>query len=119
MMQPRSIMMSRSPRLAAFQNPFSGTAANMSIAENLALAAYRGKPRGRSLAIARRNFLRNLRDHVSQLNMGFEDRLRNPIGSLAGGQRQAFTLIMATWPGPRCCCWTNTPPRLILRAPTR
>jgi putative ABC transport system ATP-binding protein len=82
-----------------FQNPFSGTAANMSIAENLALAAYRGKPRRLGWPL-RRDFLQNLRDHVSQLNMGLEDRLKNPIGSLSGGQRQALTLLMATWLRP-------------------
>src|SRR6266536_3063476 len=78
-----------------FQNPFSGTAANMSIAENLALAAYRGKPRPLGHAL-----LSQFRDRVSQLNMGLEDRLKNPIGSLSGGQRQALTLLMATWLRP-------------------
>jgi len=82
-----------------FQNPFTGTAANMSIAENLALAAYRGKPRllGWSL---RHPFLNELRNRVSELNMGLENRLNNPIGSLSGGQRQALTLLMATWLRP-------------------
>src|SRR5881396_1687061 len=78
-----------------FQNPFSGTAANMSIAENLALAAYRGKPRRLGWPL-RKHLLSQLRDRVSQLNMGLEDRLKNPIGSLSGGQRQALTLLMVT-----------------------
>jgi putative tryptophan/tyrosine transport system ATP-binding protein len=82
-----------------FQNPFSGTAANMSIAENLALAAYRGKPRGLGWAL-RKHLLSQLRNRVTQLNMGLEDRLKNPIGSLSGGQRQALTLLMATWLRP-------------------
>lgn len=82
-----------------FQNPFSGTAANMSIAENLALAAYRGKPRGLGWPL-RQALLTQMRDRVSQLNMGLEDRLKNPIGSLSGGQRQALTLLMATWLRP-------------------
>jgi putative ABC transport system ATP-binding protein len=82
-----------------FQNPFSGTAANMSIAENLALAAYRGKPRRLSWLL-RERLVREMRDRVSQLNMGLEDRLREPIGSLSGGQRQALTLLMATWLRP-------------------
>ncbi len=82
-----------------FQNPFSGTAANMSIAENLALAAYRGKPRRLGWPL-RKHLLSQLRDRVSQLNMGLEDRLKNPIGSLSGGQRQALTLLMATWLRP-------------------
>src|SRR6266487_1405767 len=67
-----------------FQNPFSGTAANMSIAENLALAAYRGKPRRLGWPL-RKHLLSQLRDRVSRLNMGLEDRLKNPIGSLSGG----------------------------------
>ena len=82
-----------------FQNPFSGTAASMSIAENLALAAYRGKPRRLGWPL-RQYLLRQMRDRVSQLNMGLEDRLKNPMGSLSGGQRQALTLLMATWLRP-------------------
>jgi len=82
-----------------FQNPFSGTAAHMSIAENLALAAFRGKPRQLGWSLGR-NLLGTLRDRVSELNMGLEDRLKNPIGSLSGGQRQALTLLMATWLRP-------------------
>jgi putative ABC transport system ATP-binding protein len=82
-----------------FQNPFSGTAANMSIAENLALAAFRGRPRRLGWSL-RRGLLDTLRDRISELNMGLEDRLKNPIGSLSGGQRQALTLLMATWLRP-------------------
>lgn len=82
-----------------FQNPFSGTAPNMSIAENLALAAKRGRPRGLGWALTGR--LRGgLRDRVRALNMGLEDRLDNAIGSLSGGQRQALTLLMASWLRP-------------------
>ncbi|HBH53374.1 MAG TPA: ABC transporter ATP-binding protein [Planctomycetaceae bacterium] len=82
-----------------FQNPFSGTAPNMSIAENLALATRRGLSRGlgRALTPAVRE---ELRDRIRTLNMGLEDRLDNPIGSLSGGQRQALTLIMASWLRP-------------------
>src|SRR5947208_5722299 len=68
---------------SVFQNPFSGTAANMSIAENLALAAYRGKPRRLGWPL-RKHLLSQLRDRVSHLNMGLEDRLKNPIGPTAG-----------------------------------
>lgn len=83
-----------------FQNPFSGTAPTMSIVENLALAARRGLPRrfGWALGAARRG---ELRDRVRTLNMGLEDRLDNPIGTLSGGQRQALTLLMATWLRPQ------------------
>jgi len=82
-----------------FQNPFSGTAPSMSIAENLALATRRGKRRGLGPALSP-GVRRELRDRVSTLNMGLEDRLDNPIGTLSGGQRQALTLLMASWLKP-------------------
>jgi len=82
-----------------FQNPFSGTAPSMSIAENMALAARRGKPRGLSWAL-KGKLLGELRDRVRTLNMGLENRLHNAIGSLSGGQRQALTLLMASWLKP-------------------
>ncbi len=82
-----------------FQNPFSGTAPNMSIAENFALAARRGRPRGLGFALSR-DLMGPLRDRVALLKMGLEDRLDNAIGSLSGGQRQALTLLMATWLKP-------------------
>lgn len=83
-----------------FQNPFSGTAPNMTVAENLALAARRGLPRGLgSLLPARVHG--ELRDRVATLNMQLENRMNNPIGTLSGGQRQALTLLMATtWRRP-------------------
>jgi putative ABC transport system ATP-binding protein len=82
-----------------FQNPFSGTAPAMSIAENFALAMKRGKPRGLGWALPRR--LRGeLGDRVRGLKMGLEDRLDTAIGTLSGGQRQALTLLMATWLRP-------------------
>jgi putative tryptophan/tyrosine transport system ATP-binding protein len=83
-----------------FQNPFSGTAPSMSIAENLALAARRGKRRGLGWALTRR-MRDEFRDRVRRLNMGLEDRLENPIGSLSGGQRQALTLLMASLIQPK------------------
>ena len=83
-----------------FQNPFSGTAADMSIAENIALAARRGRRRGLGRALGGR-FRREMRERVRRLGMGLEDRLDNPIGTLSGGQRQALTLLMATWLEPR------------------
>ncbi len=82
-----------------FQNPFSGTAPQMSIAENFALAARRGRPRGLTWALSG-DLLASLRDRVATLRMGLEGRLDNAIGSLSGGQRQALTLLMATWLRP-------------------
>src|SRR5262249_18231905 len=82
-----------------FQNPFSGTAAEMSIAENIVLATRRGRGRGLGWALGAR--LRDeMRVRVRSLGMGLEDRLENPIGNLSGGQRQALTLLMATWLRP-------------------
>jgi putative tryptophan/tyrosine transport system ATP-binding protein len=78
-----------------FQNPFSGTAPNMSIQENLALAFKRGKSRGIGWGLPK-VLVENFKDIVKPLNMGLEDRLDNPIGKLSGGQRQALTLLMAT-----------------------
>jgi putative ABC transport system ATP-binding protein len=82
-----------------FQNPFSGTAPNMSIAENLALAARRGQPRGLGWALNHK-LHSELRDRIRTLNMGLENRMDNAIGSLSGGQRQALTLLMASWLKP-------------------
>ncbi len=78
-----------------FQNPFSGTAPNMSIQENLALAMKRGKKRGLGWGLPG-SLIEQFKQIVSPLNMGLEDRLENPIGKLSGGQRQALTLLMST-----------------------
>jgi putative ABC transport system ATP-binding protein len=83
-----------------FQNPFSGTSPNLTIAENLVLAARRGLPRRLAWALNRK-VKNELRERIRQLNMGLENRLDNAIGSLSGGQRQALTLLMATWLKPR------------------
>lgn len=83
-----------------FQNPFSGTAPDMSIAENLAMATRRGKGRDFRWALQPK-LMRQFRDRISGLKMGLEDRLDNAIGSLSGGQRQALTLLMATWLKPK------------------
>ncbi|MCX6224966.1 MAG: ATP-binding cassette domain-containing protein [Bacteroidia bacterium] len=82
-----------------FQNPFSGTAPGMSIGENLALAAKRGKKRGLGWGLPA-SVVRELKNRVKALNMGLEERLNTPIGKLSGGQRQALTLLMASWLKP-------------------
>jgi putative ABC transport system ATP-binding protein len=71
----------------------------MTVAENLALAAARGRRRGLA-PLLRRAALKEMRDRIRTLGMGLEDRLDNEIGSLSGGQRQALTLLMATWRQP-------------------
>jgi putative tryptophan/tyrosine transport system ATP-binding protein len=83
-----------------FQNPFAGTAAEMTIAENIVLAMRRGSRRGLGLAL-KRSARNEIADRIRSLKMGLEDRLDNPIGTLSGGQRQALTLLMATWLRPR------------------
>ena len=82
-----------------FQSPFSGTAPAMTVAENLALAARRGLHRGVGALLPAR-LRAELRDGVASLNMQLESRMDNPIGTLSGGQRQALTLLMATWRKP-------------------
>ncbi len=80
-----------------FQDPMRGSAPDMSIEENLALAAGSGKWMHRINARDRAAF----RERLSLLGMGLEDRMRAPVGLLSGGQRQALTLLMATYHVPR------------------
>jgi putative tryptophan/tyrosine transport system ATP-binding protein len=82
-----------------FQNPFSGTSPNLTIQENLSLAARRGRGRGLGWGL-KESLVARMREEVGRLNLGLEDRLENAIGSLSGGQRQALTLLMATWLRP-------------------
>src|ERR1700693_1626125 len=82
-----------------FQNPFSGTSPSLTIRENLSLATRRGLSRGLGWGL-KTSLVAKMRDEVARLNMGLEDRLENAIGSLSGGQRQALTLLMATWLRP-------------------
>jgi len=83
-----------------FQNPFMGTAPDMTIAENLAMASRRGRKRLFSNALPRK-LQAEFSDIVKPLNMDLEERLDNAIGKLSGGQRQALTLLMATWVKPK------------------
>ena len=80
-----------------FQDPMRGSAPDMSIEENLALAAGKGGWLSRVSAADRKAF----RDRLSLLGMGLEDRMRQPVGLLSGGQRQALTLLMATYQVPK------------------
>ena len=82
-----------------FQNPFSGTSPSLTIEENLSLAARRGRGRGLGWGL-KASLVARMREEVGRLNMGLEDRLKNAIGSLSGGQRQALTLLRATWLRP-------------------
>ena len=80
-----------------FQDPMRGSAPDMSIEENLALAAGKGGWLSRVSAADRKAF----RERLSLLGMGLEDRMRQPVGLLSGGQRQALTLLMATYQVPK------------------
>lgn len=83
-----------------FQDPMTGTAADMQIAENLALAARRGKRRGLKHGVTRKE-KENYINILKSLDLGLETRLTSKVGLLSGGQRQAVTLLMATLKKPR------------------
>lgn len=83
-----------------FQDPMMGTAGNMGIEENLAMAFRRGKRRGLSWGIS--NAERTLyREKLKMLDLGLENRLSSKVALLSGGQRQALTLLMATLQKPK------------------
>jgi len=83
-----------------FQDPFKGTCASMSVAENLRMAELRGTRRGLGLGL-RRAALERYHSALSGLGMRMEDRLHAAMGTLSGGQRQAVTLLMATLRRPQ------------------
>ena len=80
-----------------FQDPMRGSAPNMTIEENLALAAGSGGWFSRVSRGEKKRF----RDRMALLDMGLEDRMKQPVGLLSGGQRQALTLLMATMVTPK------------------
>ena len=83
-----------------FQDPMLGTAASMTIEENLSLALKRGQKRGLRLGINSK-LRETFQENLSLIGLGLEDRLREPVHLLSGGQRQALTLLMATLGGPK------------------
>ena len=83
-----------------FQDPMRGTAADMEIQENLALALRRGNPRGLSWGIAK-DEKGKYKELLTRLDLGLENRLSSKVGLLSGGQRQALTLLMATLKKPK------------------
>jgi len=80
-----------------FQDPMRGSAPGMTIEENLALAAGSG---GWFSHVSQKDKKR-FRDKLALLDMGLEDRMKQPVGLLSGGQRQALTLLMATMVPPK------------------
>ena len=85
-----------------FQDPLKGTAPNMTIEENLALAYLRAgtAPHAIFSRISRKD-KEVFREKLALLDMGLEDRMKQPVGLLSGGQRQALTLLMATLVTPK------------------
>lgn len=83
-----------------FQDPMKGTAANMEIQENLALAYRRGKKRGLRWGITSDEKQQYV-EILKTLDLGLENRLSSKVGLLSGGQRQALTLLMATLVKPK------------------
>ena len=83
-----------------FQDPMTGTAATMSIEENMAIAARRGERRGLGWGITKKERER-YKDALKELDLGLEDRLSSKVGLLSGGQRQAITLLMASLKKPK------------------
>jgi putative ABC transport system ATP-binding protein len=83
-----------------FQNPFMGTAPDMSIAENLLLALLRGGKHYPRISLDA-DLMAYFKKEVTQLEMQLEDRLDNMIGTLSGGQRQAVSLLMAVIKEPK------------------
>ncbi|WP_413543199.1 ABC transporter ATP-binding protein [Citricoccus nitrophenolicus] len=83
-----------------FQDPMAGTAPHLSIEENMAIADRRGAARlfGRGVTAAKR---RRFSAELAVLELGLEDRLKAKVGLLSGGQRQALSLLMATFSEPR------------------
>ncbi|MCI8280145.1 MAG: ABC transporter ATP-binding protein [Lachnospiraceae bacterium] len=83
-----------------FQDPMMGTAADMEIEENLAMAFRRGKRRGLGWGILKQE-KKIYYEALQMLELGLEERMSSKVGLLSGGQRQALTLLMATLQQPK------------------
>ena len=83
-----------------FQDPMTGTAADMQIAENLAIAARRGKGRTLRSGVSKKEKVQYA-EMLKELDLGLDTRLTSKVGLLSGGQRQAVTLLMATLKKPK------------------
>lgn len=82
-----------------FQDPMKGTAPDMTIEENLALAFSRKKIHPLSFGVKRKD-VAYFRENLAHFNMGLEDRMKTKVGLLSGGQRQALSLLMSTMSKP-------------------
>src|SRR5699024_4352244 len=83
-----------------FQDTMAGTAPDMTIEENLAIAYSRNKKRGLRLGVNKKR-REMFQDFLSTLNLGLENRLNARVGLLSGGERQALSLLMATFTEPK------------------
>ncbi|MCM3268772.1 ABC transporter ATP-binding protein [Paenibacillus elgii] len=83
-----------------FQDPMAGTAPTMTIEENLAMAYKRSERRGLAIGVTGRRRTM-FREQLSRLGIGLENRLNAKVGLLSGGERQALSLLMATFTEPR------------------
>ena len=84
-----------------FQDPLKGTAPNMTIEENLALAYLRANHTKSPFSMVSKADRADFREKLAMLNLGLEERMNQPVGLLSGGQRQALTLLMATLVTPK------------------
>lgn len=84
-----------------FQDPMGGTAPGMTIEENLALAYLRSSKGTGPFSRITKKDREEFRERLKMLDMGLEDRMKQPVGLLSGGQRQALTLLMATMVTPK------------------
>ncbi len=83
-----------------FQNPLTGTATEMTIEENLSMALLRGKSRGLKKGVTQEH-RRKYRPVLQTIGLGLEDRLKDRVGLLSGGQRQSLAILMATLALPK------------------
>ena len=84
-----------------FQDPMRGTAPNLTLEENLALAYLRANGRMSPFSVVTKADRERFREQLSRLGLGLETRMSQPVGLLSGGQRQALTLLMATVVTPK------------------
>ena len=84
-----------------FQDPLKGTAPNMTIEENLALAYLRANHATSPFSMISKKDRAEFREKLCMLGLGLENRMNQPVGLLSGGQRQALTLLMATLVTPK------------------
>ena len=84
-----------------FQDPLKGTAPNMTIEENLALAYLRANHTKSPFSMVSKADRADFKEKLAMLNLGLEERMNQPVGLLSGGQRQALTLLMATLVTPK------------------